>query len=62
MADRKQHMDTIIFDIETGPLPETELAALLPPFDPNEVKVGNIKDDGSSGILRAARWGASYTG
>ena len=37
-------MNTIIFDIETGPLPESELAALLPPFDPAEVKTGNIKD------------------
>lgn len=37
-------METIIFDIETGPLPENELTALLPPFDPAEVKTGNIKD------------------
>lgn len=37
-------MNILIFDIETGPLPESELAALLPPFDPAEVKVGNIKD------------------
>ena len=37
-------MNTIVFDIETGPLPESELAALLPPFDPAEVKTGNIKD------------------
>ncbi len=37
-------MNTLIFDIETGPLPESELAALLPPFDPAEVKTGNIKD------------------
>lgn len=37
-------MQTIIFDIETGPLPESELAAMLPPFDPAEVKTGNIKD------------------
>jgi len=35
---------TIVFDIETGPLSEAELSAALPPFDPNEVKVGNIKD------------------
>jgi uncharacterized protein YprB with RNaseH-like and TPR domain len=38
-------MNTIIFDIETGPLPESELAALLPPFDPAEVKTGNLKDE-----------------
>ncbi len=37
-------MQTIVFDIETGPLPEAELAALLPPFDSAEVKTGNIKD------------------
>jgi DNA polymerase elongation subunit (family B) len=37
-------MQTIYFDIETGPLPENELAALLPPFDPAEVKTGNLKD------------------
>jgi uncharacterized protein YprB with RNaseH-like and TPR domain len=37
-------MNTIVFDIETGPLPEVELAAVMPPFDPAEVKTGNIKD------------------
>src|SRR4051794_23248327 len=37
-------MKIIFFDIETGPLPENELTALLPPFDPAEVKTGNIKD------------------
>ncbi len=37
-------MNTILFDIETGPLPESELAAMLPPFDPAEVKTGNLKD------------------
>jgi 3'-5' exonuclease len=35
---------TIVFDIETGPLSDAELAAALPPFDPNEVKLGNLKD------------------
>jgi hypothetical protein len=33
-----------IFDIETAPLPSPELESLIPPFDPNEVKCGNIKD------------------
>jgi len=33
-----------VFDIETGPLPETELATLAPLFDPAEVKMGNLKD------------------
>jgi hypothetical protein len=37
-------METIFYDIETGPLPEEELLALLPPFDPNQVKVGNLRD------------------
>ena len=37
-------MNTIFFDIETAPLPEAELAALVPPFDPAEVKTGNLKD------------------
>ncbi len=37
-------MQTIFYDIETGPLPENELAALVPPFDPAEVKTGNLKD------------------
>ena len=37
-------MNTIIFDIETGPLPEAELEVMLPAFDPAEVKTGNLKD------------------
>ena len=37
-------MQTILFDLETGPLAEGELSALLPPFDPAEVKTGNLKD------------------
>ena len=37
-------MNTIVFDVETAPLPESELAALLPPFDPAEVRTGNLKD------------------
>jgi uncharacterized protein YprB with RNaseH-like and TPR domain len=32
----------IIFDIETGPLPRPEL--VIPPFDPSQVKLGNIKN------------------
>ena len=34
----------LVFDIETGPLPEAELLPMIPGFDPTEVKVGNIKD------------------
>ena len=37
-------MQTIVFDVETGPLAESELSALLPPFDPAEVKTGNLKE------------------
>jgi hypothetical protein len=37
-------MQTIVFDVETGPLAESELSALLPPFDTAEVKTGNLKD------------------
>src|SRR3974377_2351197 len=37
-------VQTIIFDVETGPLAQSELSALLPPFDPAEVKTGNLKD------------------
>ena len=33
---------TIYFDIETGPLPPGEL--VIPPFDPSQVKLGNIKN------------------
>lgn len=35
---------SFVFDIETAPLPESELAALVPPFDPAEVRTGNLKD------------------
>ena len=37
-------MKTIHFDIETGPLPEAELAVMVPAFDAAEVKMGNLKD------------------
>src|SRR6516225_3683073 len=37
-------MSTIFFDVETGALPESEIAAMMPPFDPAEVKTGNLKD------------------
>lgn len=35
-------MQTYVFDLETGPLAESELAALMPAFDPAEVKCGNL--------------------
>ena len=37
-------MANVFFDIETGPPPPTELALVLPPFDPDAVKAGNLKD------------------
>ena len=37
-------MNTTIFDIETGGLPEAELLRIIEPFDPGAVKVGNITD------------------
>ncbi len=46
-------MKTIFFDIETGPLPEPELLQMLPPFDPAEVKVGNLKDPEKIAAKRA---------
>ena len=36
-------MHATYFDIETGPLPDAELFATIPPFDPSDVKTGNIK-------------------
>lgn len=47
-------MSALIFDIETGPLPDEQLKAFLPPFvppkhpgefDPASVKIGNLKDE-----------------
>ena len=32
----------LYFDIETGPLPQSDL--IIPPFDPSQVKLGNIKN------------------
>lgn len=34
----------IVFDIETGGLPEDVLRQSMPPFDESEVKCGNLKD------------------
>lgn len=38
-------MKTMFFDIETVPLPEDELRRLAPEFKPEEVKLGNVKDE-----------------
>ena len=37
-------MKVSIFDIETGPLPEAQIRSIVKPFDPKDVKYGNIKD------------------
>lgn len=34
----------LVFDIETGSLPEDQLKAMCPPFDEADVKCGNLKD------------------
>ncbi len=34
-----------VFDIETAPLPEAELEAMIPEFDPEDVKIGNRKPE-----------------
>lgn len=36
--------ESIIFDIETAPLREDIIESLIPEFDPDSVKVGNLKD------------------
>lgn len=45
-SDQRKHTKPglVSFDIETGPLPEDKLAALMPEFDESTVKVGNLKD------------------
>lgn len=35
---------SIVYDIETGPLPADQLELLKPEFDPASVKTGNLKD------------------
>lgn len=37
-------MSAIIFDIETGPRPESELAGLFTPLAPEDIKTGNVRD------------------
>jgi hypothetical protein len=41
LRESKGTMQTIFFDIETGPVADHELEALMPPFDPAHVKFGN---------------------
>ena len=37
-------MRRLIFDVETSPLPDSDLEKVIEPFDPALIKVGNIKD------------------
>jgi hypothetical protein len=37
-------MNVTIFDCETGSIPQSELLKIIDPFDPADVKTGNIKD------------------
>lgn len=37
-------VNQIVFDVESAPLPDAEILAMLPEFDPAEVKTGNLKD------------------
>ena len=34
----------LFFDIESGPQPDAYLSTVLPAFNPEDVKLGNIKD------------------
>ena len=44
-----------VFDIETGPLSDEEIARIAPPFDPDEVKVGNAGIEKPMEKITAAR-------
>lgn len=46
---------TLVFDIETVPLPEEQILALLPAFDPDEVKVGNRKPETAEKYIEEKR-------
>jgi len=48
-------MSAIIFDIETGPLPEEEFLVAIPPFDPSTVKTGNLGPEKAKAKIDAAR-------
>lgn len=44
-----------VFDIETSPLPEAELEAMIPEFDPDEVKIGNRKPETAAPYIEQKR-------
>ena len=50
----------VVFDIETGPLPEERLLEIAPVFDPKSVKVGNLKDSAKIEAKIAASKKAHY--
>lgn len=48
-------MQNIVFDLETVHLPTDQLQALLPVFDPESVKVGNLGPDKAAEKIEKAR-------
>jgi DNA polymerase III epsilon subunit-like protein len=46
---------TYVFDIETAPLPEEEIIAIMPAFNPDEVKIGNRKPETASAYIEEKR-------
>ena len=44
-----------VFDIETGPLPDSEIERIAPPFVPDSVKVGNLGLEKSMQKINAAK-------
>lgn len=47
-------MNNIVFDVETSSLPEAEILPLLPPFDPADVKCGNLGEEKAKAKIAAA--------
>jgi hypothetical protein len=48
-------MSIIVFDIETGPLPDDQLLPMIPPFDAAEIKCGNLGPEKAAEKVEAAR-------
>ncbi len=51
----------VVFDVETGPLPDSEIERIAPPFDPDSVKVGNLGLEKSMQKINAAK-GSHFAG
>ena len=50
-------LTTLVVDCETSALPEPELLAMLPPFDPKEVKCGNLGPEKAAAKIAEAEAG-----